>query len=149
MLESFEVSFTFFCSWREERRVSDRRPPPELEPAFAAPEFSGCAEVDPFLCEEDDPLISTLSRCLRNRTGPSVGVASPDPGGLWAKSLKVEISTVGEGRAERGVSILDGRETGDSLARSSLLSLDDSVEKLCTVHKIHTGIAHTHRVHRY
>lgn len=128
MLASFEVSFPFFCSWREERRVSDRKLP-ELEPVLEAPEFSGCAEEEPFLCAEDDPLISTLSRCLRNRTGPSVGVASPDPGGLWAKSLKVEMSTVGEGRAESGVSILDGRVTGDSLASSSLLLVTDSVDK--------------------
>lgn len=38
--------------------------------------------------EDDDnevaapPLMSRLSRCFRNRTGPSVGVARPELGGL-------------------------------------------------------------------
>lgn len=40
VLDSFETSFPFFCSWREERSVSDRKPP-EPDPTLEAPEFSG------------------------------------------------------------------------------------------------------------
>ena len=67
------------------------------------------------------PLTSTLSRCFRKRTWLSVGVASPEPGGLRLLLLKEAVmSMVGEGRAERGVSMLEGRVTGESLGRSSL-----------------------------
>ena len=67
------------------------------------------------------PVVSRLSLRFGNRAGPSVGVARPELGGLCEGCLKDVMSTVGEGRLEMGVSIVEGREMEDGLVGSSFL----------------------------
>ena len=75
--------------------------------------------------------------CLRKREAteeeeedePSpmaVGVVKAELGGLWEECLSEEMSTVGEGREEIGVSMVEGRGIDSGFARSSLLPLEIS-----------------------
>ena len=67
------------------------------------------------------PAVSILSLCFGNLAGPSVGVTMPEFGGLCEGCLNEVMSTVGEGRLEMGVSIVDGREMEDGFTGSSFL----------------------------
>ena len=65
--------------------------------------------------------------CFRNReeeddelSPVGVGVAMAELGGVWEEFLSEEMSTVGEGREERGVSMVEGRGMDGGFARSSL-----------------------------
>lgn len=65
--------------------------------------------------------------------GPSVGVARPELGGLCDGCLNADTSTVGDGRLEIGVNMVDGREIEDGFTGSSLLPPDNSVENRTTM----------------
>jgi hypothetical protein len=54
----------------------------------------------------------------------AVGVVRAELGGLWEGFLSEEMSTVGEGREERGVSMVEGRGMDGGFARPSLVTPD-------------------------
>ena len=79
--------------------------------------------------------------------GPSVGVARPELGGLCDDCLKEEMSMVGEGRVERGVSMVDGRVMEGGFIRSSLVLVAKSAETLHILDiKMHLYMYINHRL---
>ena len=101
--------------------------------------LSAIADIE---AEEDDvPLVPTLLLeepnpsfcCFMNRevmaeeeddelSPTAVGVVREELGGLWEGFLSEEMSMVGEGRVEMGVSMVDGRGMDGGFTRSSLLT---------------------------